>query len=240
MRSPEHVLREIDYLVRDRGVRYLTFQDDIWSWMNDEWAMTVCRELISRKYDLKWRCILHPLSFMKSRREILPMMREAGCTSITTGLQSASKTILRNIKRSPQEPEALADLIDVMKGQGILNNTAFIFGLPGETEETMEESILYGLKVKPTFCAFYVLSVLPGSDIWHMQKEGNFHSLPVDIIKQKCKEGARRFYTNPGVMFNIFRSIMKTNPGWLLMAFGHLKYLLEMSGIFRAKARSID
>lgn len=239
-RSPGHVMKEIDYLTAKQGVRYITFQDDIWSWLDDDWAKTVCQELINRKYNLKWRCILHPLSFLKSRQEILPMMKKAGCTSISLGLQSASKTILKNINRSPKEPEALAELIDIMKKLEILNNTEFIFGLPGETEGTIEESIRYALKIKPTFCAFYTLSVLPGSDIWQMKKQGDFHSLPDDFIKEKCKEAARRFYTNPQVVYNIFKSIIKTNPKWLLIPFSHLKYLLQISGISKTKTRYRD
>jgi radical SAM superfamily enzyme YgiQ (UPF0313 family) len=162
-------------------------------------------------------------------------MKKAGCSSIAIGLQSASKEILKNIQRSPNEPEILAELLKVAKKLGILNSTDFIFGLPGETEETIEESIRYALKVKPTFCGFYVLSMLPGSDIWLMQKQGKFRSLPDKFTRKKCKEAAKRFYTNPGVAYNIFKSIMKTNPKWLLKALGHLKYLLEISGIFKPK-----
>ena len=239
-RTPEHVMKEIDYLVLERGVRYITFQDDIWSWMDDDWARKVCSELIRRKYKLKWRCILHPLSFLKSREEILPLMKKAGCTSITTGLQSASKKILQNINRSPAEPEALAKLIGTMKKVGILNNTAFIFGLPGETEETIEESIDYALRLKPTFAAFYILSVLPGSDISMMKKDGKFYTLPQKIVERKCKEASKRFYTNPGIVFNIFKSIMRTNPFWMLNILGHPKYLLDISGISKARVRSID
>jgi len=239
-RSPEHVMKEIDYLVSEHGVKYITFQDDIWAWMDDEWAKTICKELINRQYDLKWRCILHPLSFLKSRKNILPMMREAGCTSITTGLQTASEKILRNINRSPTEPGALAELIGIMKKVGILNNTAFIFGLPGDTEETIEESIQYALKLKPTFCAFYILSVLPGSDIWLMQKEGKFQTLPEEYTRKKCREAAKRFYTNPQVLYNIFKSIIRTNPRWLLLVFTHPKYLLDVAGVTKIRIRSID
>lgn len=239
-RSPGHVMKEIDYLVLKQGVRYITFQDDIWSWLDDEWAKTICQELIRRRYNLKWRCILHPFSFLKSRKEILPLMRQAGCTSITVGLQSASEKILRNIRRSPKEPEALLELIGLMKKNKILNSTEFIFGLPGETEETIEESIQYALKLKPTFCGFYVLSVLPGSEIWLMQKQGKFKALPEQFVRSKCKEAAKRFYTNPLVAANIFSSIIRTNPRWLLMVFGHLRYLLDISGISRIKMRSPD
>ena len=236
-RSPDHVMREIDYLVLEQNVRYITFQDDIWAWMDDEWAKTICRELIARKYKLKWRCILHPFSFLKSRKEILPMMREAGCTSISTGLQSASKTILRNINRSPEEPEALAELVSIMKKAGILNNTAFIFGLPDETEETIEESIRYALKIRPTFCAFYVLSILPGSDMWFKQKQGPLHGFSDSFIKTKCQEAAKCFYADPRVMLNIFVSIIRTNPMWLLKIFGHSKYFLEISGILKNQSK---
>jgi len=236
-RSPEHVMKEIDYLVIKQGVRYITFQDDIWSWMDDDWAKTICQELINRKYDLKWRSILHPFSFLKSRQKILPIMKEAGCTAISTGLQSASGKILKNINRSPKEPEAMAELIGISEKLGMLNSIEFIFGLPGDTEETIEKSILYSLKVKPTFAAFYALSILPGSDIWRMEKEGKFQSLPGDFIKRKCKEASRRFYTNPKVIYNILKTIIKTNPKWFLTSLAHLKYLLETSGISKAKTR---
>lgn len=239
-RSPEHVMRELDFLVSEHGVKYIMFQDDIWAWNDDEFARAICKELRKREYNLKWRCILHPLSFRKNREEMLSMMKQAGCTSITTGLQSASEKILRNINRSPREPEALADLIGVMKKVGILNSTAFIFGLPGETEETIEESVQYALKIKPTFCAFYELMVLPGSGIWRLQKEGEFHSLTRNIIKKKCKEASRRFYTNPVVLWNILDSILETNPKWLFWAFGSLNYFLEISGLFRAKDRGLE
>ena len=236
-RSPKHVMKEIDYLVLKQRVRYITFQDDIWSWMNDNWAKTICQELINRKYDLKWRSILHPFSFLKSRQEILPIMKEAGCTAISTGLQSASGEILKNINRSPKEPEAMAELIGLSKKLGISTSIEFIFGLPDDTEETIEKSILYSLKVKPTFAAFYALSILPGSDIWKMEKEGKFQNLPSDFIKRKCKEASRRFYTNPKVIYNILKTIVRINPKWFLTALGHSKYLLETSGIFKTKIR---
>ncbi|MDD2753509.1 MAG: radical SAM protein [Candidatus Portnoybacteria bacterium] len=239
LRSVGHVMREIDYLVRELGVKTITFQDDIWSWQNDGWAKEICREIKNRKYDLTWRCILHPMSFLKSQKEILPRMREAGCTSINTGLQSASSKILRNIKRSPAEPEALAKLIEVMKQEDILNSTAFIFGLPGETEETIEESIRYSLKVKPTFTAFYVLSLLPGSDIWQAKEEGNYQSLPRELLDKKCKEASRRFFTNPAVVFNILKFMLKRNPAWPLLALRHLDYVFDLSGLSKVKSKSI-
>ncbi|MDD5032691.1 MAG: radical SAM protein [Candidatus Pacebacteria bacterium] len=234
-RSVESVLEEIDYLVKEKGVKYLMFQDDIWSWLNDDWAREFCQKLIERNYDLKWRCILHPFSFLKSRKEILPLMKKAGCSSITIGLQSASKEILKNVNRSPEQPQALADLVKELKKSGILNSVEFIFGLPGDTEETMEETIKFALKIKPTFCGFYVLTVLIGSDIWLAQKEGKFQPMPEELVQRKCKEAAKRFYTNPRVVFNTFEAILRTNPRWFLKVFGHGKYLLEIAGILGKK-----
>lgn len=235
-RSPDNVLKEIDYLVSERGVKYIKFQDDIWSWMDDNWAKEFCQKLLARKYNLKWRCILHPFSFMKSRREILALMRSAGCTAVNIGLQSASKEILKNINRSPEQPAILADLLKEVKKTGMLSNIEFIFGLPGDTEETMEESVKYALKVKPTSCGFYVLTVLMGSNIWQDKQNGKFQrNLSEEFIQKKCREAARRFYTNPKIALNIFVSILKTNPKWLFKAVGHMKYILENAGIFSKK-----
>ena len=234
-RSPENVLKEIDELVQKQKVKYIKFQDDIWSWNDEEWAKEFCQKLTARNYNLKWRCILHPTSFLKSRQEILPLMRQAGCTSITVGLQSASKEILKNINRSPNQPEALADLIKEAKKAGLQNSTEFIFGLPGETEDTIEESVKYVLKIKPTVCGFYILTVLVGSDIWLAQKEGKFQSLPQEFLQKKCKEAARRFYTNPQVFFNILNLVIKKNPKWLLKIASHPRYLMEVAGISAKK-----
>lgn len=230
-RSPEHVMKEIDFLVEKCGVKYVSFQDDIWSWLDDDWARKFCRLLISRKYKIKWKCIIHPFSFMRSRWEIIPLMKKSGCTSITIGLQSASREILKNIHRSPKEPEAVAELITLMNKLKILNNTEFIFGLPGETEQTIEESILYAIKTKPIFCGFYSLSMLPGSEICQQEKDGKFNKLPDAYLKKKCSEAAKRFYTNPAVAFNIIKAVIRSNPFWLLRALKNLKYIFEVAGV---------
>lgn len=158
-------------------------------------------------------------------------MKESGCSSITIGLQSASREILKNIHRSPKEPEAVAELVALMNKLKILNNTEFIFGLPGETEKTIEESIIYALKIKPTFCGFYTLSLLPGSEIWEKERSGEFQQLPEDYLKKKCSEAAKRFYTNPLVIFNNIKSILRTNPWWILRAVRNLKYIFEIAGV---------
>ncbi|MDD2753507.1 MAG: radical SAM protein [Candidatus Portnoybacteria bacterium] len=239
-RSPDNVLAEIDYLVQKRGVKYIKFQDDIWALLDINWATEFCQKLINRKYNLKWRCILHPTSFLNNRDKILPLMKKAGCTSVTIGLQSVSARILKNIHRDPGQPAALANLVSQAKKAGLLNSVDFIFGLPGETEETIEENIKFAIKVKPTFCGFYALSILTGSDIWQDQKQGKFQGLPEDIVQKRCKEAARRFYTDPGVFFNTFFSIMKTNPKWILRALGHTKYLLNLSGVLGKKTINVN
>lgn len=230
-RSPEHILKEVDYLVRERGIRYLSFQDDIWFWKDFEGAKRFCKLLKERKYDLKWRAILHPMSFNREAEEMLPLMYEAGCTSVTTGLQSASPKVLRNIQRSTKEPESLAKLIRIMNKLGISNNTAFIFGLPGETTETMEECIQYALRVLPTFVAFYSLAVLPGTAIHTMQQAGEFESMPKDVLMAKCREGAKRFYSSPKVLFNMMRAVIRRNPMWVFKAMTRLTYLTQLAGL---------
>lgn len=230
IRSVKNIMKEISYLVETKGVKYVYFQDDIFAWNNESWVRELCEAFLRKKWDLKWACVLHPLSFLGRRSELIPVMAMAGCSFITTGLQSANKQILKNINRSRKEPEALSELVDIASKNGIITSVDFIFGLEGETEATMEETLKYALDHKFTWCAFYHLSVLPGSEV---EAKNSASSLPHYFIERKTKEISRRFFLNPKKLFGLLWIAVAKNPRWTLRIISNLKnmnYVKEIAG----------
>lgn len=230
IRSVKNIMKEISYLVETKGVKYIYFQDDIFGWNNEKWVKELCSAFIEKKLGIRWACVLHPLSFIGKRSELIPLMAKSGCSFITTGLQSANKQILKNINRSSKEPETLAELVDIANKNGIITSVDFIFGLQGETEATMEETLKYALDHKFTWCAFYHLSVLPGSEV---EAKNSASKLPSHFIERKTKEISRRFFLNPKKLFGLLWIAVFKNPRWTLRILSNLKnmnYVKEIAG----------
>lgn len=228
VRSVPNIMKEIDWLIENKGVRYVYFQDDIFGWNNEKWVKELCEALKGK--NIKWACVLHPLSFVGRRYRLIPIMADAGCSFITTGLQSANPQILKNINRSPKEPELLAELVQVAKENGIITSVDFIFGLQGETEQTMEETLKYAVTHSFTWCAFYHLSVLPGSEV---EAKNSASSLSFEFIEKKTKAISRRFFLHPKKLFGLLWIALFRNPTWTLRILRNLRsmnYVKEIAG----------
>lgn len=140
------IIDEIDYLVTERGLRYISFFDSTFN-MNRARVFNLCDELIARGLDTKCRwCANVRASITKEEAEV---MREAGCWGVSIGVESGSQAILdRTHKRTrvSQCEEAIKNL----RSEGIKQYASFIVGLPGETRETMQQTAKLIQSAKPT------------------------------------------------------------------------------------------
>lgn len=138
-RDPEQVLDEIEEVVERYGVRRIMFQDQIFS-LDRRHMTAVCEGLVRRGLArrIEWRCQTR-LNGMKP--EHFKLMREAGCVEIYTGLETGSESIQGEISKL-----TLKDFLacrDYGESIGLTISPNMILGLPGETEETAMESILF-------------------------------------------------------------------------------------------------
>lgn len=230
VRSTENVLKEIDYLKDTFDIKYIAFLDDIFG-LDEVWLESFCRGLLQRKYNIGWMTIVHPFSFRKSREKSLDLLKKAGCDMLSFGLQSADSEILKNIKRHPEESAELEKTIKMAKKKGFLTSISFIFGLPGETPETIKHSIDYCCKLRPTYAEFYNLEILEGSE---MEQVYNIKENVCEISKEEldkwCKRAARKFYAHPCQIYDIFKIIITKNPSWLWIAVKNAKHFLRAVG----------
>jgi radical SAM superfamily enzyme YgiQ (UPF0313 family) len=228
-RSPEHVLAEIAHVLERWPNAYFTFVDDIFG-QSAEWVDKFCRQVLARGLRFKWMCILHPLCFPKRRRELFPLMKQAGCNCISFGAQSNSPEILRNIRRYAHEPQLLADAIALCKANDIVVVITYIFGLPGDTVETLEENIRFAVENRPHLADFHPLSVLPKS---HMDREyrgqgKEITMLSQDEVERHCAEAFRRFYLRPEAVWLLLRTMVRDDPRHLLKLWSPVKKALQL------------
>lgn len=212
-RSPENVLDEIAHVLERWPNAYFTFVDDIFG-QSATWVEQFCRLVLDRGVRFKWFCILHPLCFPKRRAELFPLMKAAGCNCISFGAQSSSPEILENIRRYAHEPRELAQAIALCKANGIVVVITYIFGLPGDTLETLEANIRFALEQRPHLVDFHPLGVLPTS---HIDREfrgqgKTITTLSQDEIERCCADAFRRFYLRPAAVWQLLRTIVREDP----------------------------
>lgn len=218
-RTPENVLKEIKYLLDNYGVKEIHFEDDNLT-LKREHVEKICNLIINNNIKVSWACP-NGIRADKVDNDLIELMKKSGCYYFAFGVESANPTILKNIKKD-ETIELINDSIGIADKAGISCQGFFIFGLPGETKETIEETILFAKKSKLSRAQFLILDVLPGSEMWDRLK-GEFKPnwskksykepewLPEGLSKEelmKAQEKAfRQFYLRPWIFLRLIMTI---------------------------------
>jgi anaerobic magnesium-protoporphyrin IX monomethyl ester cyclase len=123
--------------------------------------------MIRNKYEFKWN------SFYRSDHgdeETIELMREAGCEGVFLGIESGSDNILQTMNKSSRRKDYLK-AIPLLKKAGILTHANFIVGFPGETYETVSETIDLIEEARPDFYRAQLWYCDPVTPIWNRKDE---------------------------------------------------------------------
>jgi radical SAM superfamily enzyme YgiQ (UPF0313 family) len=126
-------------------------------------AKEICREIITRKLKLSWS-LYNGIRVDKIDKELLELLKKSGCYRISIGVESGNQQILNNIHKGTRI-EDIKKVFKLAKEVGIETLGFFMIGLPGETEETMQDTINFALKLK-TLPKLSILMPLPGTPIF--------------------------------------------------------------------------
>jgi radical SAM superfamily enzyme YgiQ (UPF0313 family) len=172
--SAEYVLGEMLMLKRDYGAEQLIITDDTFT-LDRTRLELICRGMIERKLGLKWFCFSQVNTVDK---EMLILMKRAGCYSIGFGIESADREILRQMGK-PIDPDAAARAVKEANALGLKTQAFYVLGMPGETQGQMENTIRFAKKVNATLAFFNMLVPFPGTrDFNHY-----FSGIPLDSIE---------------------------------------------------------
>lgn len=232
-RSVDNVIKEIDEAVDRYGVKYISFQDDMFGISND-WVEDFCKKLIAKPYKLNFMIILHPFSLRRNTYNMLRLLKQAGCNTISFGLQSSHPKILKNINRHKDEPEQLKNTIKIANKFGFVIAVGYIFGLPGDTKETIKKTIDYSINCGATLSSYYKLSILRGSQI-DIEYKRKLTNLTDEEIMRFAVKATRKFYYRPKIILRIGYFIAK-NPRWFIKVLSKgLPSILARIGFIRTR-----
>ena len=148
-------------VMRSRGRRFFYVSDDTFT-LDRRRAIDVCRKIVDQRLDLDWAAISRVDAVDE---EVLAWMRRAGCIQISYGVESGSAAIRRRLNKRIREPDVLR-AFELTQRYGIMGRAYFIYGCPGETRASIQETINLMLAIKPLGAIFYILDLFPGTALY--------------------------------------------------------------------------
>lgn len=221
IRTPENIMEELRVLYK-LGIRNIHMYADLFT-VNREQVVGLCNLIIKEGMKIKWTCNSR-VDYVDE--EMLQLMAKAGCWYISWGIESANEQILKRAAkgyRLEQAPRALKWAHEA----GISNWGYFIIGLPGETPETIQQTIKFAKELPLDIALFHVAAPYPGTPFFFDVLENNwfrpgtqweavdmdrstvldYPGLTAEQLEQWQKRAFREWAFRPGPMWTYIKSI---------------------------------
>lgn len=165
--SADYFVSQLELLYR-RGVSFFYFSDDTFT-LKKGVVIDICRKILAKRLNISWYAISRVDCIDE---EILYWMRSAGCIQISYGVESGSAQI-RKLLNKDISIEQIKSAFSLTTSYGILARAYFIYGCPGETADTITQTMDLIKEIKPLSVIFYVLRLFPGTALYlDLQRNG--------------------------------------------------------------------
>jgi hopanoid biosynthesis associated radical SAM protein HpnJ len=160
-RSVESVRDEVEWALdafKPQGLKEIFFDDDTFTY-NPKRMVEMSGAFKPLKF--QWSCT----SRSHLDYDTLKVMADAGCRLFIVGFESGNDQILKNIRKGISAKRSL-EFVRNCKKVGIKVHADFIIGLPGETRETIKETIAYAKEMDPETLQVSVAHAYPGTEMY--------------------------------------------------------------------------
>ncbi|PKL92006.1 MAG: hypothetical protein CVV21_04475 [Candidatus Goldiibacteriota bacterium HGW-Goldbacteria-1] len=169
-RNIESVIQEIKYLKSNFSIKSFLFFDDTISIKGGRVEELSKRMVEEGLNSLEWVCCTRANLVTY---EMLKAMKKAGMKEIAIGVETGSAEILKNIKKGVTLDD-IRQAAKWCKELGIMFYALVIIGLPGETKETVEETIKFIKEIDPFYTQVCFSTPFPNTDIYKYYEENGF------------------------------------------------------------------
>lgn len=217
--SPEYVLEMIKYLQKEYRIKEIFFQDDT-IFVNRENLEGLCEKIIKQNLDISWCCYGRVDMVDK---DILKLMKKAGCWQISYGIETASEEIL-NFTKKGINLKMIKSAVYLTHSCGIKVKGLFMLGNFLETEETIKKTLNLIKELPLSDFHITYFTPYPGSLSYNIaEKYGSFEKdvnklnffspsfIPEGLTEEKLKFYYKKmyltFYLRPKIIFYYLKKI---------------------------------
>lgn len=169
VRSPKNVVDELQECVEKYKISTFNFADEFFTAIKPR-AMEICAMILERGLKIRWVCSARA---QQLDEETLRAMKRAGCRELSFGIESGNQNIL-SLMQKGTDLEEIRRVIKRTKKVGLKTHAGYIIGYPGETEETIQDTVNFARELNTDIAAFWIASPLPGSDLYLLAKQKGY------------------------------------------------------------------
>jgi len=179
-RSPASVINEMQ-TVKDRyNIDFVTFNDEIFTY-DKQRVLDICAGIKQRKIKVPWDCQTRVDLISK---DLLHAIKEANCQSINFGVESANQGILNAIGKGTTVQQNAA-AIRMAKEAGLSVTVSLVLGYPGETDQTIHQTIDFIKRTEPDDLYLFLATPFPNTKLrdaigdlgWKMSQDWNSYEM---------------------------------------------------------------
>jgi radical SAM superfamily enzyme YgiQ (UPF0313 family) len=216
-RNPKTLVDEIERSYRQQGIEFFYLWGDTVT-LNVKSFSAFCDELIARKLPIQW--------FGNARADNLTdpafvhRLKRAGCWMLALGIETESDDVRKDMVKRLERQKIEAAFRN-MRDARIKSFAFFIFGYPGETLESIDQTVRYAIELDPDFANFYPAVPYPGTAMYDkVVKEGllpdaadadwskmeysyyllNGNGLNDQVVMAAIHRAKRRFFLRPSYL----------------------------------------
>ncbi|MBI5236214.1 MAG: cobalamin B12-binding domain-containing protein [Deltaproteobacteria bacterium] len=172
-RSPELVAKEMGLLVENYGIRNMKIVDELFV-LDERHYMTIVEKLIERRYDLN---IWAYARIDTVKQENLKAMKRAGINWLALGIESANPKVLGGASKRMKVCD-IKKIVRSIQSEGIRVIGNYIFGLPDDDLQTMNQTLDLAMDLNCEFVNFYCAMAYPGSELYNIALQRGWRFAP--------------------------------------------------------------
>jgi len=172
-RRASYIVDEIERIL-SYGFTMINIADDLFT-ADKEKVRQVCAEVGKRGLRFIWTAFARVNTV---DRETLELMKRAGCQWISFGLETGNAEMLKRIKKAATLDQA-RQAVQLCKDAGIHPHASFVVGLPGESPETLEETMTFAEELGIDY-GFHFLAPFPGTTVMEKRERYDLEILTFD------------------------------------------------------------
>ncbi|OGS24040.1 MAG: hypothetical protein A2297_06435 [Elusimicrobia bacterium RIFOXYB2_FULL_48_7] len=213
-RSAKSVVDEIEMLVKKYRAQEIHIWDDNFTTLKNR-VFEINDELKKRKIKVKF-AFPNGLRADFLSQDVLQALKDMGVYSVAVGVESGVQQILDNVNKRVKL-ENIVSAFERLKKMKFETWAFFLFGLPGDTKDTIKQTTEFAVKLNPDIAKFHILKPFPGTEVYRQLKAKNLitsedlrkygiHTEPVHHLEnlsagellQLQQAAYRRFFFRPG------------------------------------------